>query len=78
MYFFIPLHQKGKNAERKVPAGFWKRTRNIDLIKGEDGNPIAQKTSLAYYKKDPASESAMKGQWLMTEYMLVGSDKMVG
>lgn len=39
---------------------------------------LLKKTSLAYQKKDPTSESAVKGQWLMKEYMTLESVKMLG
>lgn len=78
MYFFTPLHLKGKNVVRQVPGGFWRKTGKPDYFEGEDGKRIAEKTSLAYFKeKDPTSESA-KGQWLMKEYMPLGSVNVVG
>ncbi|KAJ4708950.1 NAC domain-containing protein [Melia azedarach] len=68
MYFFAPLNKKYK---APVPTGgYWKKTREPCCVKGKDGNSIATKNTLVYYKNDPKS-NPVKTQWLMKEYMLL-------
>ncbi|KAJ4708947.1 NAC domain-containing protein [Melia azedarach] len=73
MYFFTTLQMKyrnGKNVSRLAPSGFWKKTGKFSDIKDKDGELIASKTSLAYYKNDQNSGKPLKTDWLMKEYML--------
>ncbi|KAJ4723263.1 NAC domain-containing protein [Melia azedarach] len=73
MYFFTTLQMKyrnGKNVSRLAPSAFWKKTGKFSDIKDKDGELIASKTSLAYYKNDQNSSKPLKTDWLMKEYML--------
>lgn len=68
MYFFTLLNKK-----YKVPVprgGYWKKTGESSYLKGKEGNPIATKNTLVYYK-NPQKSNPVKTQWLMKKYMLL-------
>ncbi|KAJ4709490.1 NAC domain protein [Melia azedarach] len=71
MYFFTPLVGKNDTNNRRVPAGgIWKKMTDSSHVKDKDGEPVATKTTVVYWKKDKKC-NLVKTQWFVKEYMLL-------
>lgn len=74
-YFFTRLSHPARTVNRQAQGGYWRKTGMPSYVNDKDGDAVATKTSLTYFKKQDTTSKPVKTHWLMKEYMLLKSQQ---
>ncbi|KAH9771182.1 hypothetical protein KPL71_012612 [Citrus sinensis] len=74
-YFFTRLSQPARTVNRQAQGGYWRKTGMPSYVNDKDGDAVATKTSLTYFKKQDPTSKPEKTHWRMKEYMLLKSQQ---
>lgn len=74
-YFFTRLSHPARTVNRQAQGGYWRKTGMPSYVNDKDGDAVATKTSLTYFKKQDPTSKPEKTHWLMKEYMLLKSQQ---